>query len=126
MDLENLSSFANSTLHGVGKVGITLMTDDTAWARRQLAGLAKAMTGVRDELVNNLEKLSDVDDRNSEVERHLAREHQKMTETNDIEIQKDIRIRKLESDLSDIELQRQARSPLYEQSSSPVSDQQNP
>ena len=111
MELENLSSFANSTLHGVEKVGTTLTTDDTAWPRREHAGLAKAMTGVRDELVNNLSKLSDVDDRKSKVERHLVREHQKMTETNDTEIQKCIRdrIRKLESDLSDIELERQAR-----------------
>ena len=96
----NSPAFSNSTLHGAEKVGTTLTTDDTAWARKELAGLAKAMTGVRDELVNNLAKLSDVDDQKSEVERH-----QKITETNDTEIQKDIRdrIRKLESDLSDIE-----------------------
>ena len=52
-----------------------------------------------------------IDDRKSEVERHLAREHQKLTETDDIEMQREIRdrIRKLESVLSDIELERQAR-----------------
>ena len=61
------------------KVGTTLTTDDTGWARRELAGLAKAMTGVRDELVNNFSKMSDVD------------EHQNMTEKNNTKIQKDIR-----------------------------------
>ena len=69
------------------------------------------MTGVRDELANNLAKLTNIDDRKSEVERHLAREHQKLTETDDTEMQREIRdrIRKLESVLSDIELERQAR-----------------
>ena len=111
MELENLSSFANSKLLGVEKVGATLTTDNTGWARRELAGLAKAMAGVRDELVNNFAKMSDVDDRKSEVESHLARKHRNMTETNDTEIQIDICdwIRKLERDLSDIELERQAR-----------------
>ena len=74
MELENLSSFANSTLHGVEKVGTTLTTDDTAKARRELAGLAKAMTGVRDELVSNLAKLSDVDDRRYPRPNQKARE----------------------------------------------------
>ena len=69
------------------------------------------MAGVRDELANNLAKLSDVDDRKSEVEKHLAREHQKLTETDDAGIQQEIRdrIRKLEGTLSDLELERQAR-----------------
>ena len=87
---------------------------DTVWvtqARRELAGLEKAMTGMRDELANNLAKLTSIDDRKSEVERHLAQEHRKLTETDDTEMKREIRdrIRKLESVLSDIELERQAR-----------------
>ena len=52
---------------------------DTVWvtqAKRDLAGLEKALTGVRDELANSLAKLTSIDDRKSEVERTLAREHQ--------------------------------------------------
>ena len=44
---------------------------DTAWvspAARERAGLKKTMTELRDELVNNLAKLSEVDKRKSEVE----------------------------------------------------------
>ena len=87
---------------------------DTVWvtqAGRELAGLEKEMTGVRDELANNLAKLTSIDDRKSEVERQLAREHEKQTETDDTEMQREIRdrIRKLESVISDIELERQAR-----------------
>ena len=69
------------------------------------------MTGVRDELANKLAKLTSIDDGKSEVERHLAREHQKLMETDDIEMQRQIRdrIRKLESVLYDIELERHAR-----------------
>ena len=80
-------------------------------ARKELAGLAKAMTRDRDELENNLAKLTSIDDRKSEVERHRAREHRKLTETDDTEMQREIRdrIRQLESVLSDIELERQAR-----------------
>ena len=68
------------------------------------------MTGVRDELANNLAKLTSIDDRKSEVERHLARVHRKLTETNDTEMKREIqdRIRKLESVLSDIEIERLA------------------
>ena len=43
---------------------------------RELAGLKKAMTGMRDEIVNNLGKLSEVDERLSEVEKHFVRGHQ--------------------------------------------------
>ena len=87
---------------------------DVAWvtqARRELAGVWEAMTRSRDELANNLAKLSAIDDRKSEVEKHLAREHRKLTETDDTEIQQDIRDRmeKLKGELSDIELERQAR-----------------
>ena len=69
------------------------------------------MMGMRDELANNLAKLTSIDDRKSEVERHPAREHRKLTETDDTEMKREIRdrIRKLESVLSDIELERQAR-----------------
>ena len=66
---------------------------DTAWvsqATRELAGLKKAMTGMRDEMVNNLAKLSEVDERKPEVEKHLAQKHQKLTETSDPEIQQEI------------------------------------
>ena len=87
---------------------------DVAWvtqATRDLAGVREAMMKMRDELVNNLAKLSDVDDRKSEVEKHLARERQKLTETGDTEIQQDIRdrMKKLQDELSDLELERQAR-----------------
>ena len=87
---------------------------DVAWvtqATRDLAGVREAMTRMRDELANNLAKLSDVDDRKSEVEKHLARERQKLTETDDTEIQQDTRdrMKKLQGELSDLELERQAR-----------------
>ena len=69
------------------------------------------MTRWRDELANNLAKLSAINDRKSEVKKHLAREHRKLTETNDTDIQQDIqdRMEKLKGELSDIELERQAR-----------------
>ena len=69
------------------------------------------MTGIRDELANNRAKLTSIDDRKSEVERYLAREHRKLTETDDTEMKREIRdrIRKLESVPSDIELEKQAR-----------------
>ena len=69
------------------------------------------MTRARDELANNLAKLSATDDRRSEVEKHLARECRKLTETDDTEIQEEIRdrMKKLQAELSDIELERQAR-----------------
>ena len=61
---------------------------------------------MRDELANNLAKLTSIDDGKSEVERHLAQEHQKLAETDDTEMQREIRdrIRKLESEFSDIEV----------------------
>ena len=40
-----------------------------AQARRELAGLEKAVTGMRDELMNNLAKLSAVNNHISEVEK---------------------------------------------------------
>ena len=117
--LEDPPSIADSARQSAEQVESTLTTIgdqpiDTVWvtqARRELAGLENAMTGVRDELANNLAKLTSIDDRKSEVERHLAREHRKVTETDDTEMKREIRdrIRKLESVLSDIELERQAR-----------------
>ena len=87
---------------------------DTAWvtqATRELAGVGEAMTRARDELANNQAKLSDAKDRRSEVEKHIARERQKLTETDDPEIQQEIRdrIKKLEGERSDLELEIQAR-----------------
>ena len=72
---------------------------------------AQEATRMRDELTNNLAKLSDVDDQKSDVEKHLAREHQKLTERDDTEIKQEIRdrIRRLQGELSDIELERQVR-----------------
>ena len=87
---------------------------DTAWvslATRELAVVREAMTRTRDELANNLAKLSAIDDRKYEVEMHLARESRKLTETDDTEIQQGIRDRmeKLKGEPSDVELERQAR-----------------
>ena len=119
IELEDLPGIADSARQSAEQVESTLTTIDdqpidTVWttqARRELAGLEKAMTGVRDELANNLAKLTSIDDQKSEAERHLAREHRKLTETDDTEMKREIRdrIRKLESVLSDIELERQAR-----------------
>ena len=85
-NLDNIERIADSARQSAEQVESTLTTIvdqpiDTVWvtqARRELAGLEKAMTGVRDELANNLAKLTSIDDRKSEVERHLAREHQKI------------------------------------------------
>ena len=116
IELEDLSGIVESARQSAEQVETTLTTIDdklidTAWARRELAGLEKAMTGVRDELANNLAKLTSIDDRNSEVERHLDREHRKLMEIDDTEMQREIRdrIRKLEIVLSDVELERQTR-----------------
>ncbi|MEW8329975.1 MAG: hypothetical protein AB2692_03495, partial [Candidatus Thiodiazotropha sp.] len=119
MEMEDLSGVADTTSQSVEEVETALLSMDdppmdTGWvaqAKRELAGLKKAMTGEREELANNLAKLSDVDDRKSQVEKHLARERRKLTETGDPEMQQEIRdrIRKLEGELSDIELERQAR-----------------
>ena len=66
---------------------------------------------MRDAMVNNLAKLSKVDERKFEVEKHLAREHQKLIETSDPEIQQDMRdrIMNLERELSDIKIDRESR-----------------
>ena len=80
-ELEDLPGMADSVRQSAEQVETTIDDQpiDTVWvtqARRELAGLEKAMTGVRDELANNLAKLTSIDDRKSKVERHLAREHQ--------------------------------------------------
>lgn len=85
----------DSTIRDADDVETTLTSNDdqslyTQWvvqARRELAGLEKAMTGMRDELVN------------------------KKTETNEPEVQQEIRerIRNLERDFSDIKIERDAR-----------------
>ena len=119
-NLDNISGMADSAHQSEEQVETTLTTTDdqtidTVWvtqARRELAGLEKAMTGVRDELANNLAKLTSIDDRKSEVKRHLAREHQNCRKQTTLKCKERFeirdRIRKLESVLSDIELERQA------------------
>ena len=107
IELKDLSGATNDVIGTTGDVETALKTIDdppmdVAWATqaaRELAGVRKAMTRVRDELANNLAKLSDVDDRKSEVEKYLARERQNLTETDDTEIQQDIRdrMKKLQS-----------------------------
>ena len=119
IELDDLPGIADSACQSAEQVETTLTTIDdqpidTAWvtqARRELAVFEKAMTVVRDELANNLAELTRVDDRKSEVERHLAWEHRKLIETDDTEMQREIRdrIKKLESVLSAVELERQAR-----------------
>ena len=118
IELEDLPGIADSARQRAEQIETTLTTIDqpidTVWvtqARRELAGLEKAMTGVRDELANNLAKLTSINDRKSEVKRHLAREHQKLTEADDTKMQREIRerIRKLESVISDTELDRQVK-----------------
>ena len=87
---------------------------DVQWvgqAKREIEGLGLAMTRKRDELVNNLAKLSTLDDDISGTRDHLAREHTKMSETNDEGLQQQIqsRITALERELSDKQLEREAR-----------------
>ena len=118
IELKDLSDVADTTSQSVEDVETALKTNndpqiDVAWvtqAAREFAEVKGAMTRLRD-LSNNLAKLSDAKDRKSEVEKHLARERQKLTETDDPEIQKDIRdrIKKLEGELSDLKLEIQAR-----------------
>ena len=78
-----------------------------AQTTRDLAGVREAMTRARDELANNLAKLSTTDDRRTQVEKHLPRERRKLTETDDTEILEEIRDRMKK--LQGIELERQAR-----------------
>ena len=79
IELVDLPCIADSARQSAEQVESTLTTIDdqpidTVWvthARRELEGLEKAMPGVRDELANNLAKLTGIDARKSEVERHL-------------------------------------------------------
>ena len=97
IELEDFPGIADSARQSAEQVECTLTTIDdqpidTVWvtqARRELTGLEKAMTGMRDELANNLSKLTSIDERKSEVERHLAREHRKLTETDDTEMKRE-------------------------------------
>ena len=119
IELKDIPCMADTTRQSAEDVETALMTIidpqiDVAWvtqAREELAGVWEAMTRSRDKLANNLSKLSAIDDPKFEVEKHLARERRKLTETEDTEIQQDIRDRmeKLKGELSDIELERQAR-----------------
>ena len=101
IELKDLSGVADTTSQSVEDVETALKTIndpqiDIAWvtqATRDLAGVREVMTRMRDELANNLAKLSDVDDQKTQVEKHLARERRKLTETDDIEIQEEIRDR---------------------------------
>ena len=94
IELEDLPGIADSARQRAEQVVSSLTTIDdqpidTVWvnqARRELAVLEKAMTGVRDELENTLANLTSIDDRKSEVERHFVRQHRKLTETDDTEI----------------------------------------
>ena len=105
IELEDLPGIADMARRSAQQVETTLTTIDdqpidTAWgtqARRELAELEKAMTGMRNELANNLANLTSIDDQKSKVERHLAREHRNLTETDDTVMQREIRdrIRKL-------------------------------
>ena len=80
-------------------------------ANRELQGLKLAMTRKQDELVNNLAKLSELDDVIPGIKDHIARERTKLTETEDEGHQQEIqkRITALERELADKELEREAR-----------------
>ena len=87
---------------------------DVQWvgqANRELRGLKLAMTRKQDELVNNLAKLSELDDEIPGIKDHIARERTKLTETEDEGLQQEIqkRITALERELADKELEREAR-----------------
>ena len=87
---------------------------DVQWvgqANRELQGLKLAMTRKQDELVNNLAKLSELDDEIPGIKDHIARERTKLTETEDVGLQQEIqkRITALERELADKELEREAR-----------------
>ena len=87
---------------------------DVQWvgqANRELQGLKLAMTRKQDELVNNLAKLSELDDEIPGIKDHIAPERTKQTETEDEGLQQEIqkRITALERELADKELEREAR-----------------
>ena len=119
IELKELSGATNDVIGATGDVETALKTIndppmDTAWisqTTRDLAGVREAMTRIRDELANNMAKLLDVEDRKTQIEKHSARERQKLTETDNTEFQQEIqdRMKKLQGELSDIALERQAR-----------------
>ena len=128
IELKDLSGATNDVIQTTDvETALKTINDpqiDVAWVAkttRDRAGVREATTRMRDKLANNLAKLSATDDRRSEIEKHLARERRKLTETDDTEIQQDIRdrMKKLPGELSDLERKTsEARSPLHEQSSS--------
>ena len=101
IELKDLPGVADTTRQSTEDIETALKTIndpqiDVAWvtqARRELAGVWEAMMRSRDKLTKNLAKLSAIDDRKSEVEKHVARERRQLTETDDSEIQQDIRDR---------------------------------
>ena len=119
IELKDLPRAANDVIETIGDVEAALKTIedppmDTTWVTqvtRELAGVGEAMMRMRDKLANNQVKLSDAKDWRSEVEKHIARERQKLTETDNPEIQQEIRdrIKKLEGKRSYLELEIQAR-----------------
>ena len=112
IELKDLPRATNDVIQTTGDVETVLKTVGVpSMAARELAGVQEAMTRMRDELANNLAKLSATNDRKSKVEKHLAKERRKLTETDDAEVQQEIRDRneRLEGELSDIELERQKR-----------------
>ncbi|MEW8450413.1 MAG: hypothetical protein AB2694_20540, partial [Candidatus Thiodiazotropha sp.] len=76
VEMTELPGVANDVIQTTEDVETALKTIDdkpidTAWvtqAKRELAGLGKAMTRVRDELANNLAKLSEGEGRKTEAE----------------------------------------------------------
>ena len=69
IELEDLPGISDSARQSAEQVETTIDDQpiDTVWvtqARRELAGLEKAMTGMRDELATNLAKLTGLDDKN--------------------------------------------------------------
>ena len=88
IELENLPGIADSARQSAEQVETILTTIDD-----QPIDIVWVTQAVRDELANNLAKLTSIDDRKSEVERHLSREHRKLTETDDTEMQREIRDR---------------------------------
>ena len=119
IELKDLSGVADTTSQSVEDVETALKTIndpqiDVAWvtqATREFAGVKGAMTWVRDELANNLAKLSDAKDQKSQEEKLLARDRRKLTETDDPEIQEEIRnrMKRRQGKISDLELEIQAR-----------------
>ena len=107
--LEDLSGIADDTIHITEKAETIISNDQqvSEWApqtKRELAGLEKAMTGVRDELANNLE-LSEVENDITEVvEEDIARQQRNLSEEeNDWEKQEvHERMNKLERRLSEL------------------------